>query len=171
MPTQRRNRQRKNRRNSQRRNRKNLQRGGIRFFGIDFLESPEEKLKREAEEEVNAERKKKDAVLLANYKSTNATKGKAEKILGTDNSDTTKKEPWFKLPDWLRASSKTGKTVAAEHVQPSNTVAGHSDINFEPVNPVVVDPNKKEDEVRNSSFPGGKQKKSIKKNKKSNKKR
>ena len=165
MPTQRRNRQRKNRRNSQRRNRKNLQRGGYSLFGFNFLESAEEKEKREAEEEVNAKRKINDAELLAKN-----TSPKATKLLGTDNSDTTKKEPWFKLPDWLRASSKTGNTV-----QTGNTVAGqtgnileHSDINVELVEPIVAETNK-EDEIRKNS--GGKQKKSNKKNKRSNKKR
>ena len=51
MPTQRRNRQRKNRRNSQRKkNRRNSQRGGIRFLGFNFFENAEEKAKREADE-------------------------------------------------------------------------------------------------------------------------
>lgn len=150
MPTQRRNRQRKNRRNSQRRNRKNLQRGGISLFGFNFLESAEEKEKREAEEK----RKKKDADLLAKNKSPKAT--------GTDDSDT--KKEWFKLPDWLSSSSKTG-----EPVQTGNHV-DHSQIG------ITFDPNaannNKDAEVRKPSFPGGKPKKSKKSNKnRSNKKR
>ena len=146
MPTQRRNRQRKNRRNSQRRNRKNLQRGGIWPFNDD----------------------------------------------SKDDSDTTKKKPWIQLPDWLSFSHKTGNTepvqtantepvqiantepvqiANTEPVQTANTEpVDHSHIDFEPV---VVDPNaaenKKENEVR--KIPGGKQKKSNKKNKRSNKKR
>ena len=144
MPTQRRNRQRKNRRNSQRRNRKNLQRGGISLLGFNFLESPEEKGKREAEEkekrEAEEKRKINDADLLAINKSSKATK-----LLGTDDSDT---------------SSKIGAPVQTGNTEPVD----HSNINFEP-----DAGNEKEDEVR--KIFGGKQKKSNKKNKKSNKKR
>lgn len=123
MPTQRRNRQRKNRRNSQRRNRKNLQRGGIWPFD--------------------------------------------SKDDSKDNSDT-----WFKLPklpDWLRASSKTVQT--GDPVDHSNQhVVQSSD---QP----IVQPSDNDEyanmqkKLEESGFAGGKQRKSNKKNKKSNKKR
>jgi hypothetical protein len=133
MPTQRRNRQRKNRRNSQRRNRKNLQRGGVSILGFNFFETPEEKDKREAKEKDDVERNKRDAELLANASQ------KSRKLLGEKiQSDAT--------------------AVASES-------ANAADVDSNPGE------NNKEDEVRKPLFPGGKQKKSIKKNKKSNKKR
>ena len=156
MTTQRRNRQRKNRRNSQRRNRKNLQRGGITFFGINILETAKEKAereakekaKREAEEKANREAEEKanrDAELLAK----NTTNRKAMKILG------------------VQSDAK----LAPESADPSQI-----GIDFGPVESVepAGENNNKVDEVRTpskTSKTGGKQKKSIKKNKKSNKKR